>query len=235
MTTEPVLRITVRCFAAVRECLGAELLELTVPRGTTVEGVRRLLGQGTPALLRLPVAFAVNRDYARPERELAAGDEVAFIPPISGGAGRSDIFRFELVHGRIDVRAIEQDVLTAADGALVTFAGTTRNHNDGAAVQGLAYEAYPEMAQKVMGAIFEEALKRFPITRARVVHRLGDVPVGEASVVVVVAAPHRAPAFDACRFLMDRLKNEVPIFKRERLAGHRAGERWVGDLPKPAE
>ena len=96
----------------------------------------------------------------------------------------------------------------------------------------LAYEAYPEMAQKVMGAIFEEAVKRFSITRARVAHRLGEVPVGEASVLVVVAAAHRSAAFDACRFLMDRLKNEVPIFKRERLAQGR-GERWVGELPKP--
>jgi molybdopterin synthase catalytic subunit len=89
------------------------------------------------------------------------------------------------------------------------------------------------MANKVMCTLFEEAVKRFPITRARVVHRLGEVPIGEASVVVVVAAPHRGPAFDACRFLMDRLKNEVPIWKLEQLRDGN-GVRWVGDLPRPA-
>ena len=135
---------------------------------------------------------------------LQDGDEVAFIPPISGGSGAAELYRFELVHGPIDPRALEQEVLTHGDGALVTFAGTTRDHNDGARVASLSYEAYAEMAQKVMGAIFEEAIKRFPITRARVVHRLGEVPIGEASVVVVVSSPHRAPAFEACRFLMDR-------------------------------
>jgi MoaE-MoaD fusion protein len=231
VTTVPQIQVTVRCFAAVRECVGTEVLELTVPGGTTVEGLRRLLAEQHPDLQRLPVAFAVNRDYARPERTLQGGDEVALIPPISGGSGKGDLYRFELTELPIDARALEAEVLTPRDGAVVTFAGTTRDHNDGARVDSLSYEAYPEMAQKVMCAIFEEAIKRFPITRARVVHRLGQVPIGEASVVVVVAAPHRAPAFEACRFLMDRLKGEVPIFKRERLHGGE-GSRWVGELPR---
>ena len=114
---------------------------------------------------------------------------------------------------------------------MVTFAGTTRDHNEGAEVLSLSYETYTEMAQKVMCGLFEAAVKRFPITRARVAHRLGEVPVGEASVVVVVASPHRGPAFEVCRFLMDRLKDEVPIWKREKLRDG-AGERWIGDLPK---
>jgi molybdopterin synthase catalytic subunit len=231
MTAEPMIHVTVRCFAGVRECLGSDELQLAVPRGTTVDGLQRLLARDAPDLLRLTVAYAVNRDYARADRELREGDEVAFIPPISGGSGSADLYRFELTHERLDPRPLEAEVRTDADGAVVTFAGTTRDHNDGAAVLGLAYEAYQEMAQKVMGAIFEAAVKRFPITRARVVHRLGEVPVGEASVLVVVAAPHREPAFDACRFLMDRLKNEVPIFKRERLRDGGA-ERWVGELPR---
>ncbi|MEO6594605.1 MAG: molybdopterin converting factor subunit 1 [Planctomycetota bacterium] len=229
---EPVLRITVRCFAAVREALGTEQLLLEVPVGTTVEGLRQQLAEKTPVLARLPLAFAVNRDYARAESVLRDGDEVAFIPPISGGSGAHDLYRFDLVAGVIDPRALEAECRTDRDGAVVTFAGTTRDHNEGLAVLSLRYEAYPEMAQKVMCGLFEEAIKRFPITRARVVHRLGDVPIGEASVVVVVASPHRGPAFDACRFLMDRLKNEVPIWKREQL---RDGDnvRWVGDLPRP--
>jgi MoaE-MoaD fusion protein len=234
LMNELTLRVSVRCFASVRELLGTEVLDVEVPQGTTVEGLRQQLGRNEPKLLRVPVAFAVNRDYARAETVLAAGDEVAFIPPISGGSGATELYRFELCDGPIDPRRLEDECRTDADGAVVTFAGTTRDHNEGAAVVSLAYEAYPEMAQKVMCALFEEAIKRFPITRARVVHRLGEVPVGEASVVVVVASAHRGPAFDACRFLMDRLKNEVPIWKREQL---REGQqvRWVGDLPRPFE
>jgi len=229
---QPGMQVTVRCFAAVREALGTDLLEVTVPLGCTVDGLRTQLGARAQQLLRLPLAYAVNRDYARADTVLRAGDEVAFIPPISGGSGATELYRFDLQEQAIDPRALEAECRTDADGAVVTFAGTTRNHNDGSAVVSLQYEAYPEMAQKVMGGLFEEAIKRFPITRARVVHRLGVVPVGEACVVVVVASPHRGPAFDACRFLMDRLKNEVPIWKRELL---RDGDtqRWVGDLPRP--
>lgn len=228
------IQITLRCFASVREVLGTDVLEVSVAAGTSIDGLRKKLGDQYPGLMRLPVAFAVNRDYARSETVLQDGDEVAFIPPISGGTGAMDLYRFDLVDGCIDPRAIEAECRTDADGAVVTFAGTTRNHNEGAEVLSLSYETYTEMAQRVMCHLFEEAVKRFPITRARVVHRLGEVPVGEASVVVVVASPHRGPAFDACRFLMDRLKNEVPIWKREKLKDG-DGERWIGDLPSLGE
>ncbi|MBL8750252.1 MAG: molybdopterin converting factor subunit 1 [Planctomycetes bacterium] len=230
--TEPIPRVTVRCFASVREVLGTDAMQVAVAPGTTVDGLRRQLIANVPALARIPVAFAVNRDYARPDTVLRDGDEVAFIPPISGGAGATDLFRFDLVHEDVDPRGLEAECRTDRDGAVVTFAGVTRDHNEGSAVVSLRYEAYAEMAQKVMCTIFEDALVRFPITRARVVHRLGDVPVGSASVLVVVSSPHRGPAFDACRFLMDRLKNEVPIWKLEQL---RDGDRvrWVGDLPRP--
>lgn len=221
-----------RCFAAVREALGTDSLELEVSAGTTIAELRGELASRAAALQRLPLAFAVNRDYAREDTVLHDGDEVAFIPPISGGGpGAEALYRFDLTDTEIDPRALERECRTDRDGAVVTFAGVTRNHNDGATVKCLRYEAYPEMAQKVMCALFEEAIKRFPITRARVVHRLGEVPVGEASVVVVVASAHRGPAFEACRFLMDRLKNEVPIWKQELLADG-AGERWVGELPR---
>ena len=226
------IEVTLRCFAAVREARGTGTLTVDVPAGTTAEGLRQLLAERAPQLLRVPVAYAVNRDYARADTVLAAGDEVAFIPPISGGSGGPELYRFDLVHGALDPRALEQQCRTDADGAVVTFTGTTRDHNDGAAVLALRYEAYTEMAQRVMCGLFEETIKRFPITRARVAHRLGEVPVGEASVVVVVASPHRGPAFDACRHLMDRVKHEVPIWKREQLRDAQ-GTRWVGDLPRP--
>ena len=227
------IHVTLRCFAAVRDILDTDTVTVEVEAGTTARGMLEKLGQQHPALLRVPVAFAVNRDYARADSVLSDGDEVAFIPPISGGSGAQDLYRFDLTEGELDPRALEQECRTDRDGAVVTFAGTTRDHNDGAQVISLSYEAYTEMAQRVMCVLFEEAVKRFPITRARVAHRLGDVPVGEASVIVVVASPHRAPAFEACRFLMDRLKDEVPIWKREKLSDG-AGERWIGDLPKPA-
>jgi molybdopterin synthase catalytic subunit len=226
------IHITLRCFASVREALGTEVMQMEVAAGTSIDDLRKKLGKQYSALLRLPLAYAINRDYARAESVLKDGDEVAFIPPISGGAGAVDLYRFDIVDGVIDPRPLETECRTDADGAVVTFAGTTRNHNEGAEVLSLSYETYTEMAQRVMCALFEEAVKRFPITRARVVHRLGEVPVGEASVVVVVASAHRGPAFDACRFLMDRLKNEVPIWKREKLKDG-DGERWIGDLPKP--
>ena len=225
------MKVSVRCFARVRELLGCNSLELEVPVGTTVAGLKRLLVERAPELDRLPVACSVNRDYAEPGRELAAGDEVAFIPPISGGSGGGELFRFDLVEGELDARALEAEVRDDADGAVLTFAGVTRNHNDGAAVARLRYEAYAEMASKVMVEVFEQAFRRFEISRARVAHRLGGVPVGEASVLVVVAAHHRAAAFDACRFLMDRLKAQAPIFKQETLLSEDGASRWVGDLP----
>lgn len=226
------MTITVRCFAAVREALGADTLAVDLPVGTTVDGLRQHLAARSPAFGRLPLAFAVNRDYAKADTELRAGDEVAFIPPISGGDG-GPACAFRTCEGPIDARALEAECRTDGDGAVVTFAGTTRDHNEGAAVVSLRYEAYPEMAAAVMERLFAAARAQFAFTRARVVHRLGEVPVGEASVVVVVASPHRGPAFDACRFLMDRLKHEVPIWKRELLRDG-GGERWVGELPKPS-
>lgn len=225
------MRIEVRCFASVRDLFACDRLELELPAGATVAQLHERLVEQQPALQKLRVAFAVNEGYARADRELHHGDVVALIPPISGGSHEADLFRFELTEEVLDPRPVEHEVRTDRDGAVVTFAGTTRNHNDGAAVAQLAYEAYPEMAQKVMGKIFEEAVKRFAITRARVVHRLGVVPVGETCVLVVVAAEHRGPAFDACRYLMDRVKGEVPIWKRETLRGL-GGERWVGELPR---
>ncbi|MEY4673662.1 MAG: hypothetical protein RL148_1446 [Planctomycetota bacterium] len=226
-----MVRVTLRCFASVREALGQDVVHLTVPRGTTVAGLREMLGQDHPALLRLALAWAVNQGYADGTRELADGDEVAFIPPISGG--NTERFRFTLRREPLDVRALEAETRTDADGALVTFSGVTRNHNEGSAVESLSYEAYPEMAQRMMQTIFADADREHAITRARVEHRLGTVPVGEACVVVCVAAPHRKAAFAAAEYLMDRLKHEVPVFKREALRDG-GGTRWVGSLPDPS-
>ena len=223
------MRVTVRCFAAAREALGHDVLQVELPDAATVADLKAVLAARAPAFARVSMVCAVNREYAAPARPLQADDEVAFIPPISGGAG-PELFRFDLGETPLDPRALEAEVRSDRDGAIVTFTGVTRDHHDGQAVASLAYEAYAEMAAKVMVEIFEATVREYPIGRVRVAHRLGEVPIGEASVVVVVAAAHRGPAFEACRFLMDRLKASVPIFKRERLAGD-AGDRWVGELP----
>jgi molybdopterin synthase catalytic subunit len=224
------VRIQVRCFAAVRELLGDDLLELDVPDGTTLGGLADLLVARAPELARIDVAYARNLDYAPPEQVLAEGDEIALIPPISGGADLPR-FAFRLQRDAIDPRVLEQQVRTDQDGAIATFAGVTRDHHQGRAVAKLEYEAYPAMAERTALRLLDEAGRRFAIGRARIVHRLGPVAIGEASIAVVVAAPHRAPAFAACAWLMDRIKAELPVFKREQLAD--GSTRWVGAPPQP--
>lgn len=201
---------------------------MEVPEGTTVFGLKALLAKEAEDLERLPLAYAVNQDYADGERRLNEGDEVAFIPPISGGS-EAESSRLDLCHEPLDPWALQEEVCTDREGAVVTFAGVTRSHHDGKAVLGLRYECYEEMVRKVMDRLFAQVLDRFAVSRVRVAHRLGEVPVGETSVLVVVGAEHRGPAFEATRWLMDRLKAEVPIFKKEQLA--EGGARWVGDLP----
>lgn len=223
------MHVVVRCFASVRELFGQEALRLELPEGATLAVLEAELARRRPDFARLPLARAVNRAYARPEQVLRDGDEVAFIPPISGGAASP---RFAFQTAALDPRALEHECRSDADGALVTFIGVTRDHHDGDRVRTLAYEAYVEMAELLMERILDAVTATHAIGAVRVRHRLGQVPVGEASVVVVVAAAHRGPAFDAARAIMDRLKAEVPIFKREELAGPLGGARWVGELPR---
>ncbi len=220
------MKVRVRCFATVRELLGTDELDVEVGDGATLQQLKEQLAEGAPDLLRLPLAHAVNQAYCQPDHVLADGDEVAFIPPISGGEPV-----FELTPDEIDPRELERVVRTDHDGAVVTFSGVTRDHNDGQRVRGLSYEAYDEMASKVVESIVADAQREFEIGRVRVAHRTGEVPIGEASIVVVVASAHRGPAFEACRYVMDRIKKEAPIFKREFLDGPDGESRWIGDLP----
>jgi len=132
---------------------------------------------------------------------------------------------FEIVEQPIDVAAVTGAVADAATGATVTFIGTTRDHNDGRTVTQLEYEAYPEMALAEMRKIGATAMQRWPIARIAIVHRLGVVPIGEASVVIAVSSAHRSAAFAACHFAIDRLKEVVPIWKREHFEG---GTVWIG-------
>jgi molybdopterin synthase catalytic subunit len=224
------VQVTVRCFAAARELLGSDHLVLAdVVPGTTAGQLVALLAARAPDLARLRLAGAVNRAYATDERVLREGDEVALIPPISGGSDAGGGFAFTAAP--IDRAGLERSARTDADGAVVTFLGVARDHHAGRRVVRLAYEAYEEMASEVVARILVDARTRFAVGQVRAVHRLGVVPVGEAAVAVCVAAPHRGPAFDACRHVMDRIKHEAPIFKREDYAD---GSAWVGEPPRPA-
>jgi len=132
---------------------------------------------------------------------------------------------FAIVEDPIDAARVSAAVADPTSGAIVTFVGTTRDHNDGRAVTRLEYEAYPEMALAEMRKIADTARQRWPIAKIAIVHRIGVVPIGEASVVIAVSAAHRAPAFAACHFAIDRLKEVVPIWKKEHFDG---GEVWIG-------
>jgi molybdopterin synthase catalytic subunit/molybdopterin converting factor small subunit len=171
--------------------------------------------------LRASIALARNREFAPLSTSLAEGDEVAFLPPVSGGTDDDVV---EIVDSPIDVRAIVVRLQRGEDGAVVTFEGITRNNSKGRSTRYLEYEAYRPMAIEQMRVIVREAKAQFQIDRIGIIHRLGRLEIGEASVVIVVTSAHRAAAFDACRFAIDKLKKSVPIWKKEFFAD---GEVWV--------
>ena len=220
------MRLTVRLFAMLREQAGTDSVELELSEGATgADALEALRAErGLELLDRLPVRLAVNREYADLERELAAGDELAVIPPVSGGSGE--------VHARVsgeplDAAAISRMVGRPGAGAVVTFQGTTRD------VERLDYEAYAEMAQERIEAILRECVERHALEAAAAEHRVGSVPLGEPSVVVAVSAAHREEAFGGAREAIDRIKAEAPIWKKEVDAGE---ERWAeGETPVEAE
>ncbi len=225
------MRVRVLFFAAVREIAGTGEVARDLEEGARLRDLDLLLKKDFPALEGLPFLYALNQDYAGPDRKLEDGDEVALIPAISGGAGLPE---FAFTEEPIALDPLLKEARSDRDGAVVVFLGTTRNHHEGREVEDLAYEAYEDMARRKMESLLGEIRGGRDLGRVLVRHRLGRVPIGEASIVVVAAAPHRKEAFEAARELMDRIKAEVPIFKKERLAG--GGEaRWVGELPEPRD
>lgn len=195
------MRVKIRLFAVLRERAGAASLELDLPEGARVAdalaAVDHLAGG-------VPLVMAVNREYAKPDVELRAGDELALVPPVSGGAGRVRLTREPL---RLD--PLLDAVRDPRAGAVVTFSGVTRE------VDHLDYEAYAEMAEERMEAIVAGAVARHGLCVAAVAHRVGRVPLSEPSVLVAVSAPHRGEAFAGGREIIDRLKAEAPIWKKE--------------------
>ncbi|HET7591092.1 MAG TPA: MoaD family protein [Solirubrobacterales bacterium] len=219
--------LQVRLFAVLRERAGSERLEIEVAEGATVADALRAIRTESPplagALEVMPVVMAVNRTYVDGGTRLAAGDELALIPPVSGGA-ETERLRVRVTAEPLSAGRLGAAVATGHTGAIVTFQGTTRD------VEKLDYEAYEPMAEERIAAILADALGRHEIEGAAAEHRTGAVPRGEPSVVVAVAAAHRGPAFEAAREVIDRIKAEAPIWKREVEGGE---ARWVeGERPE---
>jgi molybdopterin synthase catalytic subunit/molybdopterin converting factor small subunit len=213
------MEVSVRCFATLREVAG-DRTSLTLPPGATLADAWDSLAGSHPGLVahRPFVRAARNGAYAGWEAELADGDQVAFLPPVSGGG------RTGLTGEPIGVRGLEREVAGSGHGALVTFVGRARDHaDDGREVLELEYEAYPEMAEAVLAEIVAEAKGRWEDCEVVIVHRVGLVPIGEAAVAIVTAAPHRSEAYDANRFAIEAIKERLPIWKRERFAD---GSEW---------
>ena len=209
------MRVVVKLFAGLRELAGAGERELELPDGSRVGDAWAALGLGeAPGGL----LYAVNKAYAPAERELADGDEVAFVPPVSGGD-------FRLVEGPLDAEAIAAEVADDRAGAIATFVGAVRRQSRGREVLHLEYEAYAGMAEAVMAEIAAELDGRHELCAVAIAHRVGQVEIGEASVVVAVSAPHRAAALAACAEGIDALKERVPLWKKEVYEG---GEEWLG-------
>jgi len=221
------VRVRVRLFAAAREAVGTDEVELDLPSGATAHEALAELARASSAPEALAadrLAVAINREYARDDRPLSEGDELAVIPPVSGGAGREPLVR--ITREALDPAAVSGAVADPRAGAIVTFQGTTRE------VARLDYEAYAEMAGPVIRAILVEAIARHDLLGAAAEHRIGSVPLGEPSVVVAVAAAHRAEAFAGAREAIDRIKADAPIWKREVSEGR---SEWVpGSLPPAA-
>jgi molybdopterin synthase catalytic subunit len=217
------MRVRVRLFAVLRERAGRDTIELDLPEGARVADALAAVDDLAGGL---SLVLAVNREYAETDAPLAAGDELALIPPVSGGAGGA-----RDPHARVTAQPLSADAVAALvrdprAGAVVTFQGVTRE------VHHLDYEAYEAMAVEAMRAILAAAVDRHGLCAAAAEHRVGTVPLGEPSVVVAVSAPHRAEAFAGAREVIDELKARAPIWKREVEASGEA--RWVSGAPPRA-
>lgn len=219
--------LTIRWFAAARDAAGCEVVCIPyVPGERVVELRKRLQAEAGNDRLRWLIGvarLATHDEFRSDDEELQAGDEVLVLPPSSGGTVRA-----RLVELPIEPGAVERALENPAAGAVVTFTGNVRATNLGHEVDYLEYSAYAPLAHKEMEAIGGEAMARWSLVDAVLVHRIGRLQVGETAVVVGVSAPHRSEAFAACAWMIDELKKRVPIWKKEVTT---AGETWIGSTP----
>ncbi len=219
------MQITVKLFGAAREAAGAKELSLALPENARVGDVWAQLVAEYPALepFESRLAVSVNLEISSLDARLRDADEVAFLPPVSGGSGTCT-----LSTGPLDVGRVVSRVAGPGMGGIVTFVGAVRNRARGRDIRHLEYESYPEMAEREMERIVAQAAERWPGAKVAIAHRAGHLEIGDIAVVVAAAAPHRAEAFEACRFAIDTLKKTVPIWKKEVATD---GEYWVEEHP----
>jgi molybdopterin synthase catalytic subunit/molybdopterin converting factor small subunit len=207
------VRVTVRLFAGLRERAGAARLEIDDVQCVRDVWAKLGLGDEPGGLL-----YAVNREYAGRDDPLHDGDEVAVIPPVSGGA-------FRISEAPLDLNAAAAEAASDEAGAVATFVGTVRRSSRGRDVLYLEYEAFAEMAEPMLAQLADELIAKHRLCKVAIHHRVGRVEIGEASVVIAVSAAHRGAALDACHEAIDTLKNTIPLWKKEVYAG---GEEWIG-------
>lgn len=219
------MELTVRLFGAAREAVGAREVKLSLPEHVRVADVRAALRTAAPPLANLcaRAAVSVNQRVAAEDEPVVAGDEIALLPPVSGGSARCT-----LSDAPLDVAAVVARVAGPDTGGIVTFVGAARDHSRGQRIEKLEYEAYEGMAEREMDAIAAEASAQYGGARVAIAHRTGRLAIGELAVVVVAAAPHRGEAFAACRYAIDTLKQRVPIWKKEFAED---GAVWVDEHP----
>jgi len=247
------IRVRVRLFAIQRELAGAREIALELAPGATIEAAWAALVERHPVLApgRPAVRFARNSEYADPDAILGDGDELAIIPPVSGGdeAGIGPVGARRILELRADpfdssiLTDLGEQLATDADGAVVGFIGRTREtpgtpapgqeveaaRHAGRAVESLGYEAHEPMALAMLDRIADEIAERFGVVRLAIVHRTGEVPLGEPSVAIVAVSPHRDAAFEAARYAIDETKARAPIWKAERFVD---GHVWVGEIAR---
>ena len=230
------MRVQVLFFGVLKEIVGKPAEVIDLPEGASLRDVLARYELQIPRLKELlpSLALAVNQQYSGPDTKLNEGDEVALLPPVSGGAtepgGRR---RYALiVREAIDTQRALRGLKRGEDGAALVFEGIVRNQTRGRKTLYLDYEAYEEMALEQMESLAAEAVRQFQIRDVAILHRLGRLEIGETSVLIVVASAHRAAAFDACRWLIDTLKRTVPIWKKEYFED---GAVWADGEPFPAE
>lgn len=228
------MQLTVQLFASLAETCGARRLELdSLPDPLTAGGVADAVIARFPQLdgMRDSIMFAVNAEYVHGDHPICASDEVALIPPVSGGSADDPYFR--ITHDVLDPTALHELVLRPEAGAVSLFLGVVRDNNLGREVDYLEYDAYPAMATRIMRQIADEIRERWDVIEIAMHHRIGRLQIGEASVAVAVASAHRGEGIDACHYGIDRLKAIVPIWKKEVWAD---GEEWIeGSLTPAAE
>ena len=232
MPQNPVSELTVLFFAVLHERAGTRRVNVRVADGMTVDDAVLEARKAAP---RDPepgssIMLALNGEYVKGDQIVTAGDEIALIPPVSGG---SDEIKTErdwvfVTAGVLDPGPLTDFVTTGVDGAVVTFLGVTRNHNEGRTVLHLDYEAYQPMAENKIVEIIDEMRGKWELGKIAIAHRTGRVDIGATSMVVAVGAAHRRPAFESSLYFVDRLKEIVPIWKREFFEG---GEVWIGETP----